>query len=206
MDWSDHALWWPDRNIWLNRTRSTLDQYGVQADAQLYFTPMHKTLRLQLPDLRFLNMHVDFSIKTFSAVIQICKLLGIRHPEELSLCTPLEPNHLKYNFKELPRKKVDNTLQKNGQLAPDTNTFIPTHSPAGSNCSLDKTQFLCAPVTPRGPPASTPISSPMGNVSIHFWFFIICTYSDFRRRNRFPLIAWSIYIALLYGLYRLIRF
>ncbi|KAI4469010.1 fermitin 2-related [Holotrichia oblita] len=163
MDWSDHALWWPERNIWLNRTRSTLDQYGVQADAQLYFTPMHKTLRLQLPDLRFINMHVDFSIKTFSAVIQICKSLGIRHPEEISLCTPLEPNHLKYNFKELPRKKIDNTLQKNGQLAPDTNTFIPTHSPSGSNCSLDKTQFLCAPVTPRGPPASTPISSPMGN-------------------------------------------
>lgn len=99
MDWSDHALWWPDRNCWLTRTRSTLDQCGVQADALLYFTPMHKVLRVQLPDLRYLDMKVDFSVKTFSAVIQLCKELGIRHPEELSLCKPLEPNHLKYNFK-----------------------------------------------------------------------------------------------------------
>lgn len=76
MDWSDHALWWPDRNNWLTRTRSTLDQYGVQADAFLHFTPMHKTLRVQLPDLRYLDCRVDFSMKTFNAVIQLCKELG----------------------------------------------------------------------------------------------------------------------------------
>ena len=22
MDWSDHAIWWPTRNIWLDKTRS----------------------------------------------------------------------------------------------------------------------------------------------------------------------------------------
>jgi hypothetical protein len=76
MDWSDHALWWPGRNTWLTRTRSTLDQYGVQADALLHFTPMHKTLRVQLPDLRYLDCRVDFSIKTFNAVINLCKELG----------------------------------------------------------------------------------------------------------------------------------
>lgn len=76
VDWSDHALWWPSRNKWLTRTRSTLDQYGVQADAVLHFTPMHKTLRLQLPDLRYLDCKVDFSIKTFNAVMQLCKELG----------------------------------------------------------------------------------------------------------------------------------
>lgn len=69
MDWSDHALWWPEKNIWLSRTRSTLDQCGVQADALLHFTPMHKNLRLQLPDLRYFDMMVDFSTKTFSTVI-----------------------------------------------------------------------------------------------------------------------------------------
>ena len=37
-DWSDHAIWWPARNWWLSRTRWTLDQYGVQADALLLFT------------------------------------------------------------------------------------------------------------------------------------------------------------------------
>lgn len=47
-DWSDHALWWPAKNIWLTRTRSTLDQVGLHADALLHFTPMHKILRVQV--------------------------------------------------------------------------------------------------------------------------------------------------------------
>lgn len=47
-DWSDHALWWPAKNIWLTRTRSTLDQVGLHADALLHFTPMHKNLRVQV--------------------------------------------------------------------------------------------------------------------------------------------------------------
>lgn len=76
MDWSDHALWWPARNHWLTRTRSTLDQYGVAADALLHFTPMHKTLRVQLPDTRCLDCRVDFSVKTFNAIINLCKELG----------------------------------------------------------------------------------------------------------------------------------
>ncbi|XP_017778906.1 PREDICTED: unc-112-related protein [Nicrophorus vespilloides] len=163
MDWSDHGLWWPSRNCWLNHTRSTLDQCAVQADALLHFTPMHKNLRVQLPDLRCLDMRVNFSIKTFSTVIALCKDLGIRHPEELSFCKPLEPAHLKHNFKDMPKKKQDhNGVQRNGNHLPsDTNTFI-ANSPVGSTLSLDKS-FSCAPVTPqRGLQSSTPVSSPMG--------------------------------------------
>ncbi|KAJ8925683.1 hypothetical protein NQ315_009530 [Exocentrus adspersus] len=165
MDWSDHALWWPEQNIWLTRTRSTLDQCGVHADALLHFTPMHKNLRVQLPDLRYLEMRVDFSIKTFSTVAQVCKELGVRHPEELSFCKPLEPNHLKYNYKDMPKKRYDqNGTQKNGHIPSDTNTFIANSSPVGSTGSLDKSPFMCAPVTPsRPPPSSTPIGTPVGN-------------------------------------------
>ncbi|XP_076656576.1 unc-112-related protein [Halictus rubicundus] len=164
MNWSDHALWWPERNHWLTRTRSTLDQYGVAADARLHFTPMRKTLRVQLPDMRCLDCKVDFSVKTFNAVINLCKELGIRHPEELSFCKPLEPNHLKYNLKDLPvKKKVEN--QKNGHwnVPADTNTFIPvSQSPRGSTGSLDQSSpFMCAPVTPSNRNHSTPISSPV---------------------------------------------
>lgn len=164
MNWSDHALWWPERNHWLTRTRSTLDQYGVAADARLHFTPMRKTLRVQLPDMRCLDCKVDFSVKTFNAVINLCKELGIRHPEELSFCKPLEPNHLKYNLKDLPvKKKVEN--QKNGHwnVPADTNTFIPvSQSPRGSTGSLDQSSpFMCAPVTPSNRNHSTPISSPI---------------------------------------------
>ncbi|XP_005177687.2 unc-112-related protein [Musca domestica] len=176
-DWSDHALWWPEKNIWLTRTRSTLDQVGVQADTLLHFTPMHKVLRVQLPDLRYLDCRVDYSAKTFAAVVNLCKDLDIRHPEELSFCKPLEAEHLKKNFGKFPPKKVP-IVEPNGtvylQPAPDTNSFIPLNSAyRGSNGSLDRTQngnFLCAPVSPygttprrtAGTAPGTPIGSPTG--------------------------------------------
>ncbi|XP_013115842.1 unc-112-related protein [Stomoxys calcitrans] len=157
-DWSDHALWWPEKNIWLARTRSTLDQVGVQADCLLHFTPMHKTLRVQLPDLRYLDCRVDFSTKTFAAVVSLCKDLDIRHPEELSLCKPLEAEHLKKNFGKFPPKKVP-IMEPNGtvylQPAPDTNSFIPMNSAykGGSIGSLDRTpngNHQCSPMSPYG--------------------------------------------------------
>ncbi|XP_055849550.1 unc-112-related protein [Episyrphus balteatus] len=171
-DWSDHALWWPMKNIWLTRTRSTLDQVGVHADCLLHFTPMHKTLRVQLPDLRYLDCRLDFSIKTFAAVVNLCKDLDIRHPEELSLCKPLEPDHLKKNYAQFPKKKIP-IAESNGttylQPAPDTNSFIPINSYNGSCNSLDNPQngtFLCAPVHQTTPKrlnqSGTPISSPTG--------------------------------------------
>lgn len=111
-------------------------------------------------------MRVDFSIKTFSTVTQVCKDLGIRHPEELSFCKPLEPNHLKYNYKDMPKKKHEqNGTVKNGHLPADTNTFIAHSSPGGSTETLDKSPFMCAPVTPRGISTSTPVNSPSANVS-----------------------------------------
>ena len=103
MDWSDHAMWWPEKNIWLDNTRWTLDQYNINADAFIHFTPMHKTLRIQLPDLRYIDCSVDFSVRTFSAVVNVCSELEIRHPEELSLCKPLEVEHLKFNYSQCKR-------------------------------------------------------------------------------------------------------
>ncbi|CRK90171.1 CLUMA_CG003885, isoform A [Clunio marinus] len=182
-DWSDHALWWPARNIWLTRTRSTLDQVGLHADAVLHFTPMHKILRVQIPDLRYLDCRVDFSVKTFKSVVSLCKDLGIRYPEELSLCKPLSPEHLKKNYADQPKKKM--LVEQNGNYqhrdyihpAPDTNTFIPTHANSfnGSDSSLDDRPFLCAPVSQRPTPppqnntqgGSTPISSPTGTLRHH---------------------------------------
>lgn len=92
IDWSDHGLWWPEKNMWLTRTRSTLDQYGVQADARLWFTPMHKTLRVQLPDLQILDLRVDFSKNVFSVVVRICKELGKEQDNTIvsdAVCSPL---------------------------------------------------------------------------------------------------------------------
>ncbi|ALC43023.1 Fit1 [Drosophila busckii] len=176
-DWSDHALWWPAKNTWLTRTRSTLDQAGVQADSFLHFTPMHKTLRVQLPDLRYLDYRVNFSIKTFGAVVHLCKDLDIRYPEELSLCKPIEQEHLKKNFSKVPQKMIP-VAEANGttylQPAADTNSFVPISNAYHSNGSLDRTQgngngLLCAPASPYGTTPrraatapGTPISSPTG--------------------------------------------
>ncbi|KAK9497256.1 hypothetical protein O3M35_004609 [Rhynocoris fuscipes] len=170
MDWSDHGLWWPEKNSWLTRTRSTLDQYGVHADAVLHFTPMHKTLRVQLPDLRYLDCRIDFSIKTFNAVQQLCRDLGIRHPEELSFCKPLEAHHLKHNYTYVNSKKGKEANGRingvgGGSPAPDTNTFVSGVSPSGSTGSLDMNSppLMCGPPiskTPRASPISKPAVTP----------------------------------------------
>ncbi|KAH9630783.1 hypothetical protein HF086_001011 [Spodoptera exigua] len=157
-DWSDHALWWPTRNKWLSRPKHTLDQYGVHADATLHFTPMHKPIRIQLPDLRYIDCKIDFSIDTFSAVVQLCKSLGIRHPEELSLCYPLEPSHLKQNYQNLKEAKRIKSSQP-----PDTNTFIA--ATRGSSNSLDRSNGPC-PATPPPPRSlsATPVAQQNGTL------------------------------------------
>ncbi|XP_017058938.1 unc-112-related protein [Drosophila ficusphila] len=169
-DWSDHALWWPARNVWLSRTRLTLDQCGVQANSLLHFTPMHKILRVQLPDLRYLDCRVDYSVKTFAAVVNLCKQLDIRYPEELSLCKPLEAEHLKRNFAQVPHQKRVPIAEPDGtsylQPAADTNSFVPIstsfHGDGGSTGSLDKPSapgsFFCAPLSPHNHRGRSPVA------------------------------------------------
>ncbi|KAJ7422955.1 Fermitin family 1 [Willisornis vidua] len=84
-DWSDYAFWWEQKKCWLLKTHWTLDKCGVQADANLVFTPQHKTLRLRLPNMKTVRLKVSFSTMVFRAVSDICKILNIRRPEELSL-------------------------------------------------------------------------------------------------------------------------
>ncbi|XP_048475505.1 fermitin family homolog 3-like [Rhincodon typus] len=95
-NWSDHGLWWEQKKCWVLKTNWTLDKCGIQADAKLLFTPQHKSLRLQLPNLRTVKLKASFSSPVFSSVIGICKILNIRHPEELSLLRPPDdPNQRK---------------------------------------------------------------------------------------------------------------
>lgn len=132
IDWSDHALWWPKRNCWLNKTRQTLNHYGVQADSYLNFTPMHKPLRLQLPDLRYVDARVDFSVPCFTAVKLLCKELGIRHSEELSFCRPLGPEHLKKNY-----QNVGVTPGQRGYAAPSSDASNYGSMRAGNTGTLN---------------------------------------------------------------------
>ena len=75
-DWSDHALWWDQKSCWLLKTHWTLDKYGIQADADLHYTPQHKPLCLQLPSMRTLRLNVSFSSVVFKTVAEICRLLS----------------------------------------------------------------------------------------------------------------------------------
>lgn len=94
-DWSDHALWWPEKRRWLQHTRSTLDQCGVTADSKLEFTPMHKDARVQLPDNQIIEARLDFSVNAFKATQKLCRDLGIRHSEELGLKRLIPPDVLR---------------------------------------------------------------------------------------------------------------
>lgn len=84
-DWSDYALWWPTKKQWLLKTKYTLDQYNIQANEKLKFTPIHKSIRLELPDLQQIDFKLNFSINLLQLMQIVCKNLGIRHFEELSL-------------------------------------------------------------------------------------------------------------------------
>jgi kindlin 2 len=134
-------------------------------------------------------------VKTFKSVVSLCKDLGIRYPEELSLCKPLSPEHLKKNYADQPKKKMlveqNGNYHQNNQYihpAPDTNTFIATHSNSfhGSDNSLDDRPFSCAPVAQRPTPpphnhpqgGSTPISSPTGTLRHHTNGFNHTSFND----------------------------
>lgn len=88
ISWEDYELWWVEQKQWLNKMGQVLEKYEVQSEATLIYTPKHKVVKIQLPDLQYAKVKVDFSAKVFSTVIEICKFFDIRHPEELSLMTP----------------------------------------------------------------------------------------------------------------------
>lgn len=111
-DWSDHALWWEQKNCWLLKTHWTLDKYGIQADADLHYTPQHKPLCLQLPSMRTIRLSVSFSSVVFKTVAEICRILNIRKAEELSLLKPPDDPKKKKKKDKHPEWQVDEMLTK----------------------------------------------------------------------------------------------
>ncbi|CAF3235936.1 unnamed protein product [Rotaria socialis] len=146
-DFSDYALWWSKANIWLTNTKWTLDQYGVQSDAHLNFTSIHKSIRLQLPDLRVLSITANFSVSVFAAVSKLCKDLGIRHAEELSLLhsSKLASTNVANERRTSPRRRRHNigTLNRHNSMGDSL----------ANNSSTVST--LCSPTTPRLRSAAT---------------------------------------------------
>uniref|UniRef100_A0A4W4G068 PH domain-containing protein n=1 Tax=Electrophorus electricus TaxID=8005 RepID=A0A4W4G068_ELEEL len=119
-DWSDHALWWEQKQQWVLRTSWTLDKCGIHADARLLFTPQHKALRLGLPNGVTLRLRACFSSPVFRTVHGICQLLNIRYPEEMSLLRPVE---------EKKKKKDKDSAEDEYDL-----TGVPLTSGAEDDC------------------------------------------------------------------------
>ncbi|KAJ7373419.1 Fermitin 2 [Desmophyllum pertusum] len=163
-DWSDHGLWWPQKRLWLLKPRLTLDTIGVQGDAVLQFTPTHKKVRVQLPDLQFVEVSLDFSKPVFHAVQELCAELGIRHPEELSVLKQYEGlkregrrsfrGKLKKRHSQSSLSSDDNlsvnsddkTRGSRDSLTPNYNS-LPRHGYASPNGSVN----VCSPSTPGFP-------------------------------------------------------
>uniref|UniRef100_A0AAQ5XIH5 Band 4.1 domain-containing protein n=1 Tax=Amphiprion ocellaris TaxID=80972 RepID=A0AAQ5XIH5_AMPOC len=172
-DWSDHALWWEKKKTWLLKTHWTLDKYGIQADARLLFTPQHKLLRLQLPNMKHMKVKVNFSDRVFKAVSDICKTFNIRHPEELSLLR--KPRDPKKKKKKLEEAEEDDLELEGPLLTPGSGsiysspglyskTMTPTYdSRDGSPLSPTSAWFGDSPLSEGNPSilaVSQPISSP----------------------------------------------
>nr|CAH8860638.1 unnamed protein product [Trichobilharzia regenti] len=96
--WGDYGLWWPARSKWLLRSQSSLNQYGLQADAKLRFLSIYGSLHVQLPDLQIREfVDVNYAEPVFRVTLSLCRYLNIRHPEELSLAHPIQQNDLKHS-------------------------------------------------------------------------------------------------------------
>ncbi|KAK1335492.1 hypothetical protein QTO34_003278 [Cnephaeus nilssonii] len=127
-DWSDHAIWWEQKRQWLLQTHWTLDKYGLLADARLFFGPQHRPVLLRLPNRRALRLRASFSQPLFQAVAAICRLLSIRHPEELSLLRAPEKKEKKKKEKEPEEEVYDLTkVVLAGGMAPALFRGMPAH-------------------------------------------------------------------------------
>uniref|UniRef100_A0AC11EFF8 FERM domain containing kindlin 3 n=1 Tax=Ovis aries TaxID=9940 RepID=A0AC11EFF8_SHEEP len=127
-DWSDHAIWWEQKRQWLLQTHWTLDKYGILADARLFFGPQHRPVILRLPNRRALRLRASFSQPLFQAMVAICRLLSIRHPEELSLLRAPEKEKKKKKEKEPEEEVYDLTkVVLVGGVAPASFRGMPAH-------------------------------------------------------------------------------
>ncbi|KAH8858863.1 hypothetical protein KSF78_0009040 [Schistosoma japonicum] len=116
-NWNDYGLWWPSKSKWLLKTKLSLNQYGLQADAKLRFISIYGNLNIQLPDLQIRNfIDVNYAEPVFRVTLSICRYLNIRHPEELSLAHPIHQNDLKHSrFTPGYIDKRYHTLSSNGK-------------------------------------------------------------------------------------------
>uniref|UniRef100_UPI00358FA0E7 fermitin family homolog 2-like n=1 Tax=Myxine glutinosa TaxID=7769 RepID=UPI00358FA0E7 len=143
-DWSDYALWWDQRKLWLLKSHWTLDKYGVQADAGLLFSPQHKLLRVQLPNMEVVRVSASFSDAVFRTVADICRTCNIRRSEELSLLRKVQDPGKKKKKKEEDELPINDPIisVSQGVQGLYSKTVVPAYDPKdGSPLSATKVWF-----------------------------------------------------------------
>ncbi|KAJ7996627.1 hypothetical protein DPEC_G00239010 [Dallia pectoralis] len=153
-NWSDHALWWEQKQQWLLRSSWTLEKYEIHADARLSLTTQHKPLRLGLPNGTTVKVQACFSRPVFQTVMGVCQLLNVRHPEELSLLRPVEERK-KMKEKKAQKKDVVHDLTSLQVSSCSTQTLsngLPVHF-AGS--SQTEAVYKLLSVSLPAPPSET---------------------------------------------------
>lgn len=101
-DWSDHGLWWEQKQQWLLRTAWTLEKYGIHADARLVYMPQHRPLRLCLPSGITLRLRACFSNPVFQTVMGICRMLSECQPLLYFLSSSVVLSYFPEFFSSLP--------------------------------------------------------------------------------------------------------
>ncbi|CAD5226053.1 unnamed protein product [Bursaphelenchus okinawaensis] len=150
-DWSDHALWWPVLRRWLKHTRSTLDQVGVTSQHYLEFTPMHKEVRVEIPDGQVIPAHLDFSVPVLQVVTKLASELGIRHPVELSLKRDIPADVLKKGANIESDKPVSISAAKPGEesIGPGTmRTLKPIRAGTINNTMRQQSPSIAGTIGP----------------------------------------------------------
>uniref|UniRef100_A0AAY5EUU3 PH domain-containing protein n=1 Tax=Electrophorus electricus TaxID=8005 RepID=A0AAY5EUU3_ELEEL len=145
-DWSDHALWWEQKQQWVLRTSWTLDKCGIHADARLLFTPQHKALRLGLPNGVTLRLRACFSSPVFRTVHGICQLLSECSPKTLDTTipppgtwsVPVLNSGMPVHFADSPKTQAIYKMLVVSQPSPSPESIAKLYRPASK---VDKTHI-----------------------------------------------------------------
>ncbi|KAL3309913.1 Fermitin 2 [Cichlidogyrus casuarinus] len=141
--YNDCDLWWPYKKRWLLHPGQTLFQAGLHADTWVRFTPSFATVRIQMPNMQYRELGgISLNEPVFDVVKAICKVIGIRHPEELSLKKPQESKTEKkeretFSSHTLPPKFTDTLPRLARKASSLKRTFTLDES---SRKSSDKTE------------------------------------------------------------------
>ncbi|KAM3656120.1 fermitin family homolog 3-like [Ammospiza maritima maritima] len=152
---ADLALWWEQRRRWLLSPSPTLDALGVGGGSRLRFAPRHRPLRLRLPHGGVLRARLDCAATPGRAVAALCGLLGLPHPEELSLLWPERVGEGRDPPPAPPRPGPDTPEARFGP-SPSLLWPRPQAPPRPPRCSAPCAAPALGGGAPPGPPRSPP--------------------------------------------------